>query len=74
MNPFEDIEVLECPICGGPGLLQEENGWCLYVSCLDCGSHTAELSYQSEKERYETAQKAASLWNIGKVIHTGVGD
>ena len=37
MQPFEDLELLDCPICHGPGLIEEENGWCLYVQCLDCG-------------------------------------
>ena len=38
--------------CHGPGVLEEEGGWCLYVQCLDCGCHTAELSFRSEEERY----------------------
>lgn len=74
MHPFKDIEVLDCPVCGGPGLLQEENGWCVYVSCLDCGTHSAELPYNSEEERLTAAKQVATLWNMGKVIHTGVGD
>ena len=49
MQPFEDLELLDCPICHGPGLIEEENGWCLYVQCLDCGCHTAALSYNSEE-------------------------
>ena len=48
---FEDLELFDCPLCHGPGLLEEENGWCLYVQCLDCGCHTAALSYNSEEER-----------------------
>ena len=41
MNPFEDIELQDCPCCHGAGIIEEEGGWCLYVQCLDCGSHTA---------------------------------
>lgn len=74
MNPFEELDVFDCPVCHGPGLIQEENGWCLYVECLDCGTHTAELSYQSEEERMKVAKQAVSLWNVGKVIASGVGD
>ena len=44
MHDFDDIELFDCPLCHGPGLIQEENGWCLYIECLDCGCHTAELS------------------------------
>ena len=74
MKMFEDIEVLDCPICQGPGLIQEENGWCVYVECLNCGSHTAELSFNNEEERKTAAQNVADLWNMGKVIVAGAGD
>jgi len=74
MHDFDDIELFECPICHGPGLIQEENGWCLYVECLDCGCHTAELSYNNQEERMTAARHLASIWNVGKVIASGVGD
>ena len=74
MQPFEDLELLDCPICHGPGRIEEENGWCLYVQCLDCGCHTAALTYNSEEERQTAARQSISSWNIGKVVHTGVGD
>ena len=74
MHDFDDIELFECPRCHGPGLIQEENGWCLYVECLDCGSHTAEFSYDGETEREAAARQAAGLWNMGKVINSGVGE
>lgn len=74
MKGFEDIEILDCPICQGTGLIQEESGWCVYVECLNCGSHTAELSYNTEEERKKAAQGVADLWNLGKVIVAGAGD
>ena len=74
MRSFEDVELFDCPLCHGSGLIEEENGWCLYVQCLDCGCHTAELPYNSEEERQAAARQAASLGNVGKVIHTGGGD
>lgn len=46
----------------------------LYVQCLDCGCHTAELSFRSEEERQEMARRAARSWNLGKVIYPGPGD
>ena len=46
MESYQEIELQECPICGGAGLMEEENGWCFYVACLDCGSHTAEIRYE----------------------------
>lgn len=54
--------------------MEDEAGWCVYVSCLDCGAQTAHVSYNTPEERLAAAQQAAHLWNIGKVIHTGVGD
>ena len=74
MNPFEEIELQDCPLCGGGGILEEEGGWCLYVQCLDCGCHTAELSFRTEEERLEMARRAARGWNLGKVIYPGPGD
>ena len=74
MLDLHDIELFDCPICRGPGLMQEENGWCLYVECLDCGSRTAELRYTNEAERDAAALHAASTWNVGKVIASGVGE
>jgi hypothetical protein len=46
----------------------------VYVECLDCGSHTAELRYNNEEERETAARQAASTWNMGKVVHTGASD
>lgn len=74
MHDFDDIELFDCPLCHGPGLFQEENGWCLYVECLDCGCHTAELSYKNAEERMAAARHLASTWNVGKVISPGVGE
>ena len=51
MHKFDEIEVFDCPLCRGPGLLQEEGGWCVYVECMDCGARTAELSYRTAEER-----------------------
>ena len=74
MDILESIELFDCPICRGPGLLEEENGWCLYVTCLDCGCHTAALPFHSEEERIQMAKQAATTWNIGKVITGGYND
>lgn len=74
MEIFEELSLQDCPFCGGPGLLEEEQGWCWTVTCLDCGAQTAAFEFHSPAERAEAARKAAYLWNIGKVIRPGVGD
>ncbi len=74
MDAFAELELQDCPLCGGAGLLEEEGGWCLYVQCLDCGCHTAELSFRSPEERLEAARRSATTWNLGKVIYPGPGD
>ena len=74
MDILNDIELFDCPICHGTGTLEEENGWCIYVSCLDCGCHTAELPYKNEAEREQMAKQAASTWNMGKVIASSPGE
>lgn len=71
---FEHINLQECPQCDGPALIQEEDGWCVYVECLDCGCHSAELTYKNEGERMAAAQSVADLWNMGKVIKSCVGE
>ncbi|MBS7379116.1 MAG: Lar family restriction alleviation protein [Candidatus Ornithospirochaeta sp.] len=70
----KEVEIFECPICSGPGILEEENGWCFYVMCMDCGCHTAEVAYESREERIVSARKAATLWNRGKVLSSSPGE
>ena len=51
MDPIYEIELEDCPFCGGAGLLEEEQGWCWYAMCVDCGSQTAAFSYKTPEER-----------------------
>ena len=74
MENIHDIALQDCPLCRGTGALEEEGGWLVYVQCLDCGSRTAEMAYNSEEERQEMARRVVHSWNIGKVIYTGNGD
>ena len=74
MDIYKDIELLDCPICGGAGLLEEEYGWCISVTCLDCGAHTAEIAFNNDDEKLAAAKRAATVWNLGKVIPGGVGE
>lgn len=73
-DKISEITLLDCPLCNGPSLLEEENGWCFYATCLDCGCHTAEVPFQSENDRETAAKKAAELWNMGKVVSFGVSE
>ncbi len=74
MDSIQEIELQDCPLCGGAGSLEEEGGWCVYVQCYDCGCHTAALSYNTPEERLEMARRTAQTWNLGKVIYPGPGD
>ena len=47
----KDIELQACPHCGGDGVIEDEGGWCVYVTCCDCGAHTAQVDYHSPEER-----------------------
>ncbi len=68
MDIRDELELQDCPFCGGAGLLEEEHGWCWYVACVDCGAQTAAMEFRNAAERPEAARKAAHLWNIGKVV------
>lgn len=74
MDIFDKIPLQDCPYCGGAALLEEESGMSWYVICVDCGSHTASFNYATEAERIKTAENAAHLWNIGKIIRETNGD
>ena len=68
MDIRDELELQDCPFCGGPGLLEEENGWCWYVMCMDCGAQTGHFEYKSPAARAEAARKAAQTWNVGKIV------
>lgn len=74
MDIHKEIILEDCPFCGGAGLLEEENGWCWYVTCMDCGSQTAPIEYRDPEQSRKAAEKAAGLWNIGKVIRADLGE
>lgn len=70
MNIHEAFPLQDCPFCGGAGLLEEENNWCWFAMCMDCGSQTAAFEFRTAEERVEAARQAAHMWNIGKVIRS----
>lgn len=71
---INEIELLDCPLCHGGALLEEEGGWCHYVTCMECGCHTAEVSFEEDGDRLASARKAATLWNQGKVLSHHPGE
>ena len=74
MEFFEQFELEDCPICGGTGLLEEENHCGFSVSCLDCGGVTVTIDFKTEEGKLEAAKRAADLWNTGKVIPASPGE
>ena len=74
MDAIYEIDLQDCPYCRGTGTVEDEQGWCVYVTCLGCGAQTAHASYETPEERLAAAQQVAHLWNIGKVLNPGVGD
>lgn len=74
MDIYKEITLEDCPFCGGAGLLEEEGGWSWSVMCMDCGSQTASFDYKTPEERIVAAQKAANLWNMGKVVRGDLGE
>ena len=74
MDIYREVDLLDCPCCGGAGLLEEENGWCWYVVCMDCGAQTGYINYKKEEDKLAAAQKAAGIWNMGKVVNPSPGE
>ncbi len=65
----DEYELLPCRVCHEDlAYLEEEGGWCVYVTCANCGSQTAFCRYEGEEEKEEAEKKAIHLWNMGKVI------
>ena len=59
MDIRDELELQDCPFCGGPGLLEEENGWCWYVMCMDCGAQTAHAEYKTPARRHRRVRRTA---------------
>lgn len=72
INPNFILE--ECPICRGNGMVVHEGGWNVQVECTDCSAHTVYVEYENEQEKLEAEKQVVSLWNIGKVIKSDVGE
>lgn len=74
MDNRELIELEECPVCRGNGMLMHEGGWNVQVECVDCSAHTVYVEYETEEEKIEAERSVAHLWNIGKVITSERGE
>ena len=72
VNPMFVLE--ECPICRGSGFMVHEGGWNVQVECTDCSAHTVYVEYETEEEKKAAEQQVATLWNLGKVIKSDVGE
>lgn len=68
------IELEECPICRGAGMIMHEGGWSVQVECVDCSAHTVYVEYDDEDEKREAERAVAHLWNIGKVVSSERGE
>ena len=62
-------ELTTCPICHeDSAFIETEGGWCVYVQCGHCGTHTAFQSFRTEEEKEKAEEAVIRLWNMGKVI------
>jgi len=74
LSIYEQISLQVCPKCGGTGTLEDEHGLSWYITCVDCGAHTADVEFHNEAESLDAAQRVAYLWNIGKVVSHDPGE
>ena len=72
INPNFVLE--ECPICRGNGIVVHEGGWNVQVECTDCSAHTVYVEYDNETQKIEAEKQVVTLWNLGKVIKSDVGE
>lgn len=72
INPNYVLE--DCPICRGSGMVVHEGGWNVQVECTDCSAHTVYVEYETEEEKIAAEKQVVTLWNIGKVIKSDVGE
>ena len=62
-------ELTVCPICHeDSAFIETEGGWCVYVQCGHCGTHTAFHSFHSDEEKEKAERAVVQLWNMGKVM------
>ena len=57
MDIRDELELQDCPFCGGAALLEEEGGWCWYVMCLDCGAQTGHFEYKTPDGRADLERR-----------------
>ena len=74
MDNRELIELEECPVCRGNGMIMHEGGWNVQVECVDCSAHTVYVEYETEEEKVEAERSVAHMWNIVKVITSERGE
>lgn len=68
-------ELRECPVCHEDcAYVETEGGWCVYVQCANCGTHTAHRPYATDAERDEAETAVIRIWNMGKVIAENRGE
>lgn len=72
VNPNYILE--DCPICRGSGMVVHEGGWNVQVECTDCSAHTVYVEYENEQQKIEAEKQVVTLWNIGKVVKSDVGE
>ena len=72
INPNYVLE--ECPICRGNGMVVHEGGWNVQVECTDCSAHTVYVEYADDNEKIAAEKQVVTLWNLGKVIKSDVGE
>ena len=74
MEEKEIVMLEECPICRGAGMIMHEGGWNVQVECADCSAHTVYVEYSNEDEKKKAEAQVATLWNLGKVVKSDVGE
>lgn len=74
MENKDMIELEDCPICRGAGMIMHEGGWSVQVECVDCSAHTVYVEYTDDDEKLEAERAVAHLWNIGKVVSSERGE
>lgn len=73
-DPILEIELEDCPVCRGVGAIEDEQNWCVYVMCMDCGHRNGPCRLQDARGTADRRSAGRSPVEHRQGVHTGACD